>query len=233
MSLINDALKRATVSRLNSQNTSPNGESTPALQPVFREEKPSSVLPLVLCIVGIGALLIAGGLWLKAKGTPPESKTAAANETTASTQPRIAGNGQPPVTGAPAAPRNPIERAAETLEKVQQRNVEGEAEADKMVASAPAKIEPKTASTPVIAVAAQPTETSADRLHEASAPAKAIETPTYKLQAIYYRLKGPTVVINGKTVRAGDLVDGAKVVAIQRTSADIEYNGSKKTLHVP
>src|SRR4051812_24545307 len=77
MSLINDALKRATVSRLNSQNTGAAGESGPALQPVFYEEKPASVLPLVLCIVGIGALLIAGGLWLKAKGTPPEAKMTA------------------------------------------------------------------------------------------------------------------------------------------------------------
>ena len=47
----------------------------------------------------------------------------------------------------------------------------------------------------------------------------------FHLQAIYYRMKGPTVVINGKTLKVGEQVDGAKLVDIERTSAEIEYQG--------
>jgi hypothetical protein len=43
-------------------------------------------------------------------------------------------------------------------------------------------------------------------------------------------MKGPTVVINGKTLAIGDEVNGAKLVRIERTSAEIEYQGNRQKL---
>ena len=54
--------------------------------------------------------------------------------------------------------------------------------------------------------------------------------PPMKLQAVFYRLRNPTVVINGKTLSKGDEVDGARVVDIERMSVVVDWNGEKKTL---
>jgi len=43
-------------------------------------------------------------------------------------------------------------------------------------------------------------------------------------------MKSPTVIINGKTLRIGDSVDGIKVVSIQRTSVEVVQNGKYRTL---
>jgi len=239
MSLINDALKRATLARPVLQNGEGARDMGPPLQPVFDEEKPSPVLPLVLCIVGIGSLLIAGGLWLKAKGTPPESNQVAEAKTgLAVTQPSAVAIGPPDnqQTINSAAAHNPIDRAAATLENIHQRNLEGESEAAKMLASAPpvgAASDIKSASaSPTFAASTPKPEPILAPQSDAHRP-QPVEAPIFKLHAIYYRLKGPTVVINGKTVKAGDMVDGAKVLSIQRTWVDIDYNGARRTLHVP
>ncbi len=54
--------------------------------------------------------------------------------------------------------------------------------------------------------------------------------PELSLNAIYYRLRGPSVVINGKTLRIGESIDGARVTDIQRMSVELEFNGQKKAL---
>ena len=42
--------------------------------------------------------------------------------------------------------------------------------------------------------------------------------------------KGGDGVGNGKTLKVGDSIDGAKLVSIERTSAEIELNGAKQKL---
>ena len=54
--------------------------------------------------------------------------------------------------------------------------------------------------------------------------------PPLKLQAVFYRLRNPTVVINGKTLSKGEEVDGARVTDIERMSVVVDWNGEKKTL---
>ena len=51
-----------------------------------------------------------------------------------------------------------------------------------------------------------------------------------RLNAIYYRLRGPSVVINGKNLKIGESIEGAKVTDIQRTSVELEFGGQKKAL---
>jgi MSHA biogenesis protein MshK len=268
MSLINDALKRASTDKPKTERAG--APATPQLTPVEENHSRSkSVLPLVLCIVGIGALVVAGGFWLKANGTakdassrlasteaalkPAPLEKAAAPQEPVPSAPAKTEAAAPPSSAAPAAketaatpsaktetaaantaaPHNPIERAAATLSNVQQRNSEGEAEADKTV-SAPAT-QPRAAA----ATASSPSSISAPAKNEIIPSGKApagnhtaihSEKPLFKLQAIYFRLKGPTVVINGKTLKVGDSIEGAKVLAIHRTSVDLEENGQKQTL---
>jgi hypothetical protein len=51
-----------------------------------------------------------------------------------------------------------------------------------------------------------------------------------RLQSIFYRLKSPTVIINGKTLGIGDSADGIQVVSIQRTSVEVVQGGKYRTL---
>ncbi len=86
------------------------------------------------------------------------------------------------------------------------------------VTTAEATAEPQTQA-PAVAAAAQ-----APAVAE---PPKSIQP---RLQAIYYRFRSPTVVINGKTLRTGQSVDGIQVVSIQRTSVEIQQDGKYRTL---
>jgi hypothetical protein len=232
MSLINDALKRATASEPKKDAA---GNPTPPLEPVHDGERRSSpgVLPLVLCIVGLGALFAAGGFWLKSKGTPhpaTTSGTEGANAGALTLPP--AGTTEPLATTPAATPtplNNPVSRATATLEQVQKRNEEVPATqaatpaSSSATSSSPAQTPPvQQVSTPAAAPAPTPTETAAEETN-----------PPFKLQAIYYRLRGPSVVINGKTVKTGQSVDGAKVVSIQRTSVELEFHGTNFSLTLP
>src|SRR6185295_17808109 len=68
MSLINDALKRASTQKAAA--AAPPSYGAP-LHATVESARGTGPLPIILCIVGIGALLMAGGFWLKSKGTPP------------------------------------------------------------------------------------------------------------------------------------------------------------------
>jgi hypothetical protein len=77
-------------------------------------------------------------------------------------------------------------------------------------------------STPVLN---QTTTTSANET-----PLPRATTPKIKLQAIFYRPKNPSVVINGKTLFVGEEVAGAKVVAITIKSVTIISSGETNVL---
>jgi hypothetical protein len=227
MSLINDALKRA--STRPAAAPPPGG---PPLQPAESSSDQRNSLPIVLGIVGIGALLMAGAFWLKSKGTASTS-----GEQVAKRQPPAASKMEvasaAPVESKPVV-QNPIERANATLQKVVERNnqeqpVPIEPETNQILPVVPPTITPA----PVARVAATPTVTAAVTT-PAPEPMKAQPIapaiPRFHLQAIYYRMHGPTVIINGKTLKVGDEVSGAKLIDIERTSAEIEYQGARQKL---
>lgn len=86
--------------------------------------------------------------------------------------------------------------------------------------------EPPSAETKIAANTPAPTETPT----LSKAPAPAAESRPPRLQAIYYRLREPSVVINGKTLRTGQSTQGIKVVSIQRTSVEVMQDGKYRTL---
>ncbi|HTG45366.1 MAG TPA: hypothetical protein VK633_12620 [Verrucomicrobiae bacterium] len=237
MSLINDALKRASNAKPPAASNAPLGAP---LQPVEEAAPKFSPLPMILCITGVGALAIAGGFWLKSKGTLPTQEpltqvadlSLSANQKSAPPSAAAEMPGpSPDMAGATVSvPSNPVQRAAATLQKVQERNEPGNAEAEKMIAtpaSPPAQGFPVVSRNPAeLPPAAQEKQAPPVRLGTAGEPA-------LKLQAIYYRLKGPTVVINGRTLKLGDSVGGSKVIAIERNAVELERNGTKQKLTLP
>ena len=54
--------------------------------------------------------------------------------------------------------------------------------------------------------------------------------PPFKLNAIFYRAKNPSVVINSKTLYVGDKVGQAKVLKINRESVTLEKGGQTNVL---
>jgi hypothetical protein len=207
MSLINDALKRASTSRP----MLTEAQTLPLMQPVQEGSRGAGPLPIVLFIVGVGALLVSGGFWLKSNGTPPQAAVI-----------------PEPVQIATPAPA-PALVAAETITT----NLPLPTVSPTLAAEIPASDEPtvvaeeqKPVAKPSRTVAAttgtKPTEAAVQRAAEAQ--------PDFSLQAIYYRMKGPTVVINGKTLKVGDTIAGAKLVAIERTAAEIISQGTRRKL---
>jgi hypothetical protein len=234
MSLINDALKRAST-----QKPVAPAASGPVLQPVENSSEEKSTLPMVLGIVGVGAILIAGAFWLKSKGTSNGPEPLAQKPVE---KPKVTA-----VVESKPAFQNPIERANATLQKVAERNSEETSvtvPATVPVSTQPAPLIPATTpapavsapvvSTPAVAMVVPPPRASTPAAEPAPEPVKAQPvvqaTPSFRLQAIYYRMHGPTVIINGKTLKIGDEVDGAKLIDIERTSAEIDVQGKRQKL---
>ncbi len=196
MSLINDALKRA------SNKKNPPGDGGPVLQPVTESDgKGKKAILLVLLLLLVGGAGYAGWTWWSGRSATANNAPAATNNSAAKT---------------PALPatNNPVARAAATLEAATNR---GESKTSE-VSPADTKTTAAT-STPATA------ENAATNIAPAVAPPKDL-----RLQGIFFRMKDPTAIINGKTVRNGDEIDGAKVVRIDRASVRVEVNGQQKDL---
>jgi len=206
MSLINDALKRASQAQ---PPPLPGSETAPPMRPV-EPNRPSSwplfVVPVVLLIV----LAVAG--WFLLKGLAASQR---ANLTTVNT----------PVAARelPAERRvtpEPVPEAAQTREAVN-----GPAESPGARNRTTSK--PVQTSRPGEVTKTTPNPSK----EEAAAPETAEPTfPSLKLQGLFYRSTRPSVVINSKTLSVGDRIENAKVVAIERDSVTVEWGGEKRVL---
>jgi len=90
----------------------------------------------------------------------------------------------------------------------------------------PALVQPEMKPEPTVAAIPAPTPQPVVAKPE---PAKPV-FPELKLQGIFYRLTNPTALISSKNVHVGDMIQGVKVTAIERTSVTLEYKNERKTL---
>jgi hypothetical protein len=217
MSLINDALKRATGHETAPPETG--GPMPMPMQPAV--ETRCGPDPKIYGGVGAAALLIIaiGGWMLKSKTAhvPLEAQTG------------------PVVTQlqTDAAPPPPVSRAEEEPAHASTPAIVQPAAAIDSSAAEPAKSATDSATpgiSEILTSAAPASVNNAEPVAEATTTRTAGEPPVLKLDAIYYRLKGPTVVINGKTLRPGQQIEGARVIVIHRSSVEVEYEGTLKTL---
>jgi hypothetical protein len=210
MSLINDALKRATADKpREAQSTA----ATPPLQPVdSTPAKPSNILPWALLVIGVGVVGIAAGLWF---GATRNTQQAAAPQS----QPTPTALSAPEPT--PAA--NPLQQTTKTLQAVSARN-------DDSTPTTTTPVAPPAPTKNAVIVAKAPVTTAPTTTPKKVAAPTSTDPKAIRLQSIFYRMRSPTVIINGKTLGIGDSVDGIKVVSIQRTSVEVVHNGKYRTL---
>ena len=80
------------------------------------------------------------------------------------------------------------------------------------------------AQNPTIASSTNPVAKVAER------PATAAEFPPLKLEAIYYRVKNPSAMIDGETVYVGDIIEGVRVAKIDQQTVTLTLGGRTKAL---
>ncbi len=208
MSLINDALKRATGPRRASRPTS-EGMQTADIHTEAPSEGRHKLAVTVLVLSMVGGLILATVAYLSRKETKVE----------------IGAFKRPHAIVSHTAPTvlsNPVARAAAVLNGVAKQNDEGEEMVDTLQQAPRAvtaqTVPPVEAAKPEIVTPppTAPTPAAAKPVVVVAAPANSSEFPTLRLQAIYFRLKAPTAMINGKTLAVGDVFEGVKVTQIQR-----------------
>jgi hypothetical protein len=55
-------------------------------------------------------------------------------------------------------------------------------------------------------------------------------TNLFKVQGITFRGNASSAILNGKSVKVGDTIDGAAVTAIEQNSVKLKYQGAEHTL---
>jgi hypothetical protein len=195
MSLINDALRRATT-----QNTKRDPNEVPTMQPTFKPIRAGGPGFSIFIVCFLIAAALTLGLWVYWR------RGLAA--TTAKPAPVPA--------AAPNTNNNPIARAARTLGKVDALNKEGEATAD--------NVQQQTAAAPT------PNPVPAVGAPTAPVATTGATTKGPKLQGIFYSATNPSAIINGKSVKVGDEVEGLKVLAITRQSVRVQTGAETREL---
>lgn len=221
MSLINDALKRASTKKVIKVGGAP-------LQPAQeKQNKHAGVLPVVILLLVLIGAGYGGWLWWQKKNAPAATEAGTKGKTNVTSKAT-----NPIVATKPAG--NVLDRVKGTLNKVQERNDQGNAAADTMKSpAAEIKPAPPTSIATERTLSGKPVAAAPALPPAQPAPApQAVETPDeLRLQAIFFRLKNPSAIISGKTVRQDDQINGYKVVAIERQSVKlVDNSGASKVL---
>jgi hypothetical protein len=242
MSLINDALKRAGKRPTDAGAGGSGGGGAP-MTPVELSSRPKPNFVLIGLLL---ACLLAGGYcymqWKKGKAKTPQASAApakpATNAASSLEMPRngLLGAAQlirhtTNLVGQIRQRQNADTFGAQTVRRTNSAAAKTNAPIV-MVASAstPSIREPAPAPAPSAAAPA-PAEPSPP---VNAAPAATGPFPTVKLQGIFYRLRNPTVLIDGETVKLGDtLAGGVKLVQINRLEIKVEWKGQTKTVALP
>ncbi len=200
MSLINDALKRASQAKTPPASPTP---PEPPLRPVEHGRTLNQRLalaPAVLLVLGV-----AGWFFFKSwqAGSLPDLSA-----------------GKVPVVA-----REPEEAAAKAGQTAGKKSG-----VSKDLPQQPLSPLNKSAPRAPLAGSAEATALSPTNIQDGvTEPAKPT-FPALRLQGIFYRSRNPSVMLNAKTVSVGDKVSGAKVVAISRDSVTLQWNGETKVL---
>jgi hypothetical protein len=260
MSLINDALKRANSEKARNPQVPPPSPNVPAMQPVETPPPssvlPWAVMLLGVAVLAIAAVLWfrGGSQPIKQVAQAPTAQTSTAPMPVTKTA-EPAGAASAAITKSPdtqnqlattsastasAAPvKTPPQSAVETpVTTVATQTAQPTSSTPQAVVTKPA-VATQTPPAPVQTAPVTTAEATAEPQTQAPSVAAATQAPAVaeppksiqpRLQAIYYRFRSPTVVINGKTLRTGQSVDGIQVVSIQRTSVEIQQDGKYRTL---
>ncbi|MHB8521089.1 MAG: hypothetical protein ACYDH9_10065 [Limisphaerales bacterium] len=216
MSLINDALKRASQSQKERAQTTP-PPASPPLQPV--EHAPPAGPPRYLVPVLVVLVLGLSGWAFWKWSEVGQSPALATSSKLASTTP-----------GRMEAASPATHRLNSSTEIQVNTNPVVRPSPPPAAVTPPPSTPIQTAPTAVATPAPAPVpDTNTATAAAETAPAKR-SFPELKLQGIFYRLRNPSVMINNLTLYKGDAVEGARVLAIEREGVTVEFDGQKKRL---
>ena len=238
MSLINDALKRANQSH--KQPVRPRPPLAP-MQPVETIRRPAAwpsfLVPALLVVVLTMAGWFLRAWWQSQQGlsgssvavvTPQPQPVPPAVKTTAALPAPIA------PTDAPAVPAvairvntNLVVRSNPPAKPADLPGVEL-AKAEPAASPVQPPVVPTETKSPTFPPPVSPSTNSTPTVSEKTA-AKAV-FPEMKLQGIFYRATKPSALINGRTLFTNEKVEGVKVIAIERLSVTLEFEGERKVL---
>ena len=239
MSLINEALKRAEAEK--HSRTSEDG--LPPLRPVETPPPRGTSLPVVL--LGVASFITAGAaIWMAMdQRFGPRVPAQASAQARQSVQDAGAptGRGKAALAGADAeAGRLPAESDAEvalakTLEALRyyvppaiprpQATANGQAGALADTAGAQTQATPSAQDSP----GAPGGQQTAAASRAADPPSRVID---FKVSAIMQSRGGNVAIINGRPAETHSVVDGAKVVRIDRDSVNLEMNGETFSVYM-
>lgn len=220
MSLINDAIKRANQANKDRQAPGSPAAPTPAeMQTVEtpRAQPAGGSMTSMLLVAGILVFVLLGGslLFLSLRGSRSDEEPT----------PSLLGERRP---ASPAT--TPASEPAESLAVTP-------APAERLVADALQNpVPPPTTTAPVdtarVATPAPPVTAPIITAGSVVQPAGPRPFPELRLQGIYYRLRDPSVMINGQTLEIGDLVGDARVIRIERKEVTLELDGQQEVLRL-
>lgn len=217
MSLINDALKRARTTPAPAPAASADAAMIPVAAPVTTVPKTNRT-PVGLIAGMVLCAGVAGWFFFKWREASTASQPTSQSTALASVE-----KPKPATQLAPAAP--PVSKP------IAQEPAAAPAQTKPAIAAAAPVAAPAVTAKPVSGPSVQPAAST-------SAPAPAVAAsapaplPELKLQAIVFRMKNPSALINGRHVEVGDDVSGVRIAEIQRTTVFIEWQGQKLPLRL-
>jgi HD-like signal output (HDOD) protein len=162
---------------------------------------------------GVALFLVLFAIWFK---TQPEITQ---------TEPAYART--PAVRIAPVSEQSPPVTAA-LAEQVSPTTVASQPAPVTTAASSETVVPPQAASS----AAESATTIAASTTSTNQPPPEPKPIPDFRLNGIIYTSVHPSAIINGQTVRTGDEVNGATVIAISRTTVTLQFNGHRKTYNL-
>ncbi|MGC8744746.1 MAG: hypothetical protein ACP5T0_12775 [Verrucomicrobiia bacterium] len=270
MSLINDALKRASA-----QNNQEPKKQLPFIQPV---EKPRHIraasVYIAISTVFLLVSLCLTGLWIMDRFFNKEktAKIATAKTTVKLTEPvqpankeknvaaTVVNEDKKPVAATTTATNNiamnfgdvkknetenrvQIDGQTQTMNEV--KMPENTAAADLKMSNSQSNVslqelknETATAvkqSEEQIKVKPETIVSNVTRAAESSSkaqPVSEMQFPQLKLNGIFYRVNNPSAIINGKLIKVGDVIDGAKIISIDKNSVTVEFSNQTRVLRM-
>ncbi|MCL4176278.1 MAG: hypothetical protein KJ072_00815 [Verrucomicrobia bacterium] len=216
MSLINDALKRARDADRKRGATTPDLNLQPVESPA-KSAAASRWLVLALVLVALALSFWSFSRW--AITTPsPQASIATEPQSPLTATVTTGADPTPPSSPSPTADPEPLSfpSAATTT------NTEATAPVPTPAFDPTTTVEPS--------IALSPTNTAPD---EPSAPVASELPPELRLQSIIYRLRNPSVVINGRMLQKGDLIAEAQLIDIQRHKVTLRRQDSNIVLTLP
>jgi len=212
MSLINDALKRA--SRAHPPPAPPAGPSmTPA-----EHQRPPQWPVLLVPVLLLGVVIVATWFFWSAANTGRQTIAPMPPQRVAAREPAASGE---PGTSLPFA--NALSRSAAVAQQVSSRQAHAES------AFPAANLTGGAAALPSVNspnAGAAPPLNNPPPVSEPPKPAP----PPLKLKAIFYRPGNPSVLINTKMLFLGDKIGDARVIAIDQASVTLLSNGQTNVL---